>query len=144
MVWIHSNVYILMVWIYSDAYTLWCVFTLMFTLYGVDSLWCLHFVVCIHPDVYTSWCGFTLMFTPDGVDSMWCLHFMVCIYSDANTLCCGFTLIFSRYKYLYCIAEDKEFTFQSLVPLELETHGGEDVAIYASGPMAHLFHGVQE
>lgn len=25
-----------------------------------------------------------------------------------------------------------------------ETHGGEDVAVYALGPMAHLFHGVHE
>ena len=25
-----------------------------------------------------------------------------------------------------------------------ETHGGEDVAIYAKGPMAHLFHGSHE
>ena len=25
-----------------------------------------------------------------------------------------------------------------------ETHGGEDVAIYAGGPGAHLIHGVQE
>jgi alkaline phosphatase len=25
-----------------------------------------------------------------------------------------------------------------------ETHGGEDVAIYAGGPGAQLFHGVQE
>jgi len=25
-----------------------------------------------------------------------------------------------------------------------ETHGGEDVVVYASGPMAYLFDGVQE
>lgn len=33
---------------------------------------------------------------------------------------------------------------ESSVPLESETHGGEDVAIYAGGPGAQLFHGVQE
>uniref|UniRef100_A0A4W4FRS1 alkaline phosphatase n=1 Tax=Electrophorus electricus TaxID=8005 RepID=A0A4W4FRS1_ELEEL len=33
---------------------------------------------------------------------------------------------------------------QSAVPLSSETHGSEDVAIFAKGPMAHLFHGVQE
>uniref|UniRef100_A0A8D2IX30 Alkaline phosphatase n=1 Tax=Varanus komodoensis TaxID=61221 RepID=A0A8D2IX30_VARKO len=33
---------------------------------------------------------------------------------------------------------------QAAVPLVSETHGGEDVAILAKGPMAHLFHGVQE
>ncbi|XP_064460945.1 alkaline phosphatase, tissue-nonspecific isozyme-like isoform X1 [Ornithodoros turicata] len=31
-----------------------------------------------------------------------------------------------------------------LVPLSTETHGGEDVALYASGPMAHLVRGVIE
>jgi len=30
------------------------------------------------------------------------------------------------------------------IPLKSETHGGEDVAIFAGGPKAHLFHGVQE
>jgi alkaline phosphatase len=33
---------------------------------------------------------------------------------------------------------------ESAVPLQSETHGGEDVAIYAGGPGAQLFHGVQE
>ena len=30
------------------------------------------------------------------------------------------------------------------MPLFLETHGSQDVGIFAQGPMAHLFHGVQE
>lgn len=30
------------------------------------------------------------------------------------------------------------------MPLRHETHGGEDVAIFARGPMAHLLHGVHE
>lgn len=33
---------------------------------------------------------------------------------------------------------------EALVPLESETHGGEDVAIYAGGPQAHLFRGTME
>ncbi|NWV21506.1 PPBI phosphatase, partial [Origma solitaria] len=37
-----------------------------------------------------------------------------------------------------------EYQPQAAVPLSSETHGGEDVAILAKGPMAHLFHGVQE
>ncbi|CAL8272581.1 unnamed protein product [Arctogadus glacialis] len=39
---------------------------------------------------------------------------------------------------------DQEYMQQAAVPLDSETHGGEDVAIYARGPMAHLFHGVKE
>jgi alkaline phosphatase len=30
------------------------------------------------------------------------------------------------------------------VPLESETHGGEDLGIYAAGPWAHLFQGTVE
>lgn len=39
---------------------------------------------------------------------------------------------------------DPDFHQEALVPLSSETHAGEDVAIYAGGPNAHLFHGVQE
>ncbi|CAH1267522.1 ALPL [Branchiostoma lanceolatum] len=38
----------------------------------------------------------------------------------------------------------KEYTQQSAVPMTSDTHGGDDVIIMAGGPMAHLFHGVQE
>jgi alkaline phosphatase len=36
------------------------------------------------------------------------------------------------------------FLQESTLPKNSETHGGEDVAIYAGGPGAQLFHGVQE
>jgi alkaline phosphatase len=37
-----------------------------------------------------------------------------------------------------------DFLQEASVPLESETHAAEDVAIFASGPKAHLFHGIQE
>lgn len=36
---------------------------------------------------------------------------------------------------------DKDYRQDAAVPLSSETHGGEDVAIFARGPMAHLFQG---
>uniref|UniRef100_H2Z2U9 Alkaline phosphatase n=1 Tax=Ciona savignyi TaxID=51511 RepID=H2Z2U9_CIOSA len=40
--------------------------------------------------------------------------------------------------------KSKDYLQQTGVPKSSETHGGEDVAIFARGPMAHLFHGVHE
>nr|DBA26295.1 TPA: hypothetical protein GDO54_010576 [Pyxicephalus adspersus] len=37
-----------------------------------------------------------------------------------------------------------DYRQQTAVPLSSETHGGEDVAIMAKGPHAHLFHGIHE
>ncbi|XP_009321866.1 PREDICTED: intestinal-type alkaline phosphatase-like [Pygoscelis adeliae] len=42
------------------------------------------------------------------------------------------------------LMEDKDYRQQAAVPLETETHSGEDVVVLAQGAMAHLFHGVQE
>jgi alkaline phosphatase len=40
--------------------------------------------------------------------------------------------------------EGPAYLQESSVPLAAETHGGEDVPIYAGGPGAAVFHGVQE
>ncbi|KAH8278284.1 hypothetical protein KR044_009644, partial [Drosophila immigrans] len=42
------------------------------------------------------------------------------------------------------LSEDPAQLFPATVPLESETHGGEDVGVFASGPWAHLFTGVYE
>lgn len=43
-----------------------------------------------------------------------------------------------------CLPETKDYIQLSAVPTESATHSGEDVAVLARGPMAHLFQGVQE
>ncbi|XP_024135269.1 intestinal-type alkaline phosphatase 1 [Oryzias melastigma] len=42
------------------------------------------------------------------------------------------------------VSSTNDYRQQAAVPLESETHGIEDVAIFAKGPMSHLVHGVQE
>lgn len=39
---------------------------------------------------------------------------------------------------------DIDYTQQALIPMSSETHSGEDVAVYAKGPFAHLFDGTIE
>ncbi|KAM8927900.1 alkaline phosphatase-like [Pelodytes ibericus] len=39
---------------------------------------------------------------------------------------------------------DPHYRAQAAVPLPSETHSGEDVAVFAKGPLAHLLHGVFE
>ena len=41
-------------------------------------------------------------------------------------------------------ALNPDYVQQALIPLELETQSGEDVAIYARGPWAHLIDGTVE
>lgn len=39
---------------------------------------------------------------------------------------------------------NKDFQYPKLVPLKYETHGGDDVALFAYGPWSHLFSGMYE
>lgn len=41
-------------------------------------------------------------------------------------------------------ATDPDYVQQALIPMGSETHSGEDVAVFARGPWAHLFGGVME
>jgi alkaline phosphatase len=40
--------------------------------------------------------------------------------------------------------EHHDYLQESIVPMGAETHAAEDVAIFANGPQAHLFHGIVE
>ncbi|CAL4067168.1 unnamed protein product, partial [Meganyctiphanes norvegica] len=52
--------------------------------------------------------------------------------------------IVTRWNLTEDTVKDWTYTQQAAVPLDKETHGGDDVAIYATGPMAHLFHSLHE
>lgn len=45
---------------------------------------------------------------------------------------------------MYLLLADKNYLQQATVPRSTATHGGEDVGVYAIGPMAHLFVGVYD
>ncbi|KAK0141580.1 Alkaline phosphatase [Merluccius polli] len=47
-------------------------------------------------------------------------------------------------QFITLVCEDNNYLAQAAVPLSVETHSGEDVAIFSKGPMAHLLHGVHE
>lgn len=48
---------------------------------------------------------------------------------------------FHRYNLAKDDFNDVNYTYPSLVPINRETHGGEDVAVFARGPWSHLFTG---
>ncbi|XP_040203678.1 alkaline phosphatase-like [Rana temporaria] len=56
----------------------------------------------------------------------------------------GFKIVNGTRENITSIAIDGDYLQQTAVPLSSETHGGEDVAIMAKGPYAHLFHGIHE
>lgn len=42
------------------------------------------------------------------------------------------------------LTADPDFQYPTLVPLSAESHGGDDVPVYASGPYAQYFSGNYE
>lgn len=59
---------------------------------------------------------------------------------------CKLKIIMSACIFSLCpfLSEGNNYQAQAAVPLNAETHGGEDVAVFAKGPLAHLLHGVHE
>lgn len=43
-----------------------------------------------------------------------------------------------------CVLGNTTYRFPTLAPLKSETHGGEDVAVFARGPWAHMLTGSYE
>ncbi|XP_076581950.1 intestinal-type alkaline phosphatase [Chaetodon auriga] len=66
-------------------------------------------------------------------------HFTTALYGNGPGYVNG-----SRPDVNASISSGNDYLQQAAVPLDSETHGIEDVAIFAKGPMAQLFHGVQE
>ena len=52
-------------------------------------------------------------------------------------------MYFSIDQYWFFI-DDKNFQYPKIVPMKYETHGGDDVAVFALGPWSHLFNGLYE
>lgn len=51
---------------------------------------------------------------------------------------------FAMFRFNGFFLDDIDFQYQSVVPMISETHGGDDVAVFAKGPYSHLFTGVME
>lgn len=62
--------------------------------------------------------------------------FVWLLQSSGHSLCLSKLLIL-----LVIVSGNVNYRYPSLVELEMETHGGDDVMVFARGPWAHLFTG---
>ncbi|KAM3930925.1 intestinal-type alkaline phosphatase 1-like [Leptodactylus fuscus] len=68
------------------------------------------------------------------------LHYTSLLYGNGP----GYKIVNGSRENISNIDIGGDYRQQTAVPLSSETHGGEDVAIMAKGPQAHLFHGIHE
>jgi hypothetical protein len=45
---------------------------------------------------------------------------------------------------VFIVTDDEDYLFPSTAPLNSETHGGDDVIVFARGPWSHLYAGTFE
>ncbi|XP_076359342.1 alkaline phosphatase-like [Tachypleus tridentatus] len=86
--------------------------------------------------------GNPILGTDDHVSDVDSLPYTTLLYSNGPGYSRNFPL--GRQNLTGIDTEHKNYVQQSAVPRRWDTHGGEDVTVYAHGPMSHLFRGVFE
>lgn len=72
------------------------------------------------------------------------LPYTILSYANGPGFSSGYKTGQGRLKLSQSDTQKTDFHYLSTVPLDYETHGGDDVAVFASGPSAYLFNGNYE
>ncbi|XP_065084494.1 alkaline phosphatase-like [Ochlerotatus camptorhynchus] len=72
------------------------------------------------------------------------MPFFTLTYANGPSYFDHFSPTGGRKNPLFMDSQSPAFTFPAAVPYEDETHGGDDVAVFARGPYSHLFSGLYE
>ncbi|XP_075217521.1 membrane-bound alkaline phosphatase-like isoform X2 [Lycorma delicatula] len=78
---------------------------------------------------------------PSDIDS---LPYSTISYANGPGYKQNLTYPSMRYDLSHDVMNETHYQFPTLLPLEWETHGGDDVAVFANGPWAHLLVGNYE
>ncbi|XP_001361725.2 membrane-bound alkaline phosphatase [Drosophila pseudoobscura] len=72
------------------------------------------------------------------------LPYAILSYANGPGYKSAFNLADGRARLTEKLTDKTDFQFPSMVPLDAESHGGDDVAVYASGPFSQFFSGNYE